>query len=602
MEQFESRKYFIIAGILIILAIYLVRLFYMQIFDVSYKISAENNARFIQVIYPARGLIYDRKGKLMVYNQPVYDLLISPYQLKEFDTNELCSILNIDKEYLKKKIKDSFIKKYRREPLIKQISAESYGVLQEKLYKYQGFYFQPRVLRKYADPIAAHLLGYVREVNEKEISGNDYYMLGDYIGASGLEQSYEKELCGIKGQKIFNVDSRGRIQGSYRDGQYDMNAVVGKNITISIDAEIQKYGELLMAPFIGSVVAIEPSSGEILALISSPTFDPGMLVGRERTKNYTMLYHNTSKPLFNRALMAKYPPGSTFKIINGLIALQEKVISPSTIYGCKQGFFAGPIKVGCHKHTSPLDFKGAVKYSCNAYFCNAFRNIIEDKKFHSATKAFINWRSHVMSFGFGQSLDSDFKNELTGFVPSEKYYNRYYGENRWKALTIISLAIGQGEMLITPIQMANMTATIANGGYYYTPHVIKLIDNNPDINTKYRMRKYTTIDSSYFRLIIEGMHEVVEDGTAAWVKSKDFTMCGKTGTAQNPHGKDHSIFIAFAPKENPQIAIAVYIENRGFGSSYAAPIASLMIEKYLTDTIRRPFIENYIMKFNETAP
>jgi penicillin-binding protein 2 len=426
-------------------------------------------------------------------------------------------------------------------------------------------------------------------------------VLGDYIGISGIEKSYEKYLRGEKGQKVYLVDVHSRIMGAFQGGRFDRIARVGQNIVCTIDAELQTYGEKLMKNYKGSVVGIEPSTGEILVLISSPAYNPSLLIGRQRTANYLLLQKDTLEPLFNRPLMANYPPGSTFKTINGLIGLQEKVITYDTKFYCDMGYYYGRKKVACHNHYSPLNFPQAIQNSCNTYFCNVFRKIIEDSKYSSVTEAYNNWRAHVMSFGFGNKLNSDFTNELPGFIAPSSYYDKYYGKNGWKSLTILSLAIGQGELLITPIQMANMTATIANHGYYYIPHVVKSIQGQNKIESRFTEKKYTTIDSAIFDPVIEGMELAVNGGagsTAYWARLKDIIICGKTGTAENPHGEDHSIFVAFAPKENPQIALAVYVENAGFGSSYAAPIASLLIEKYLTDTITRPWMEKRILETN----
>ena len=599
MDQHIDRKYSIGIVILVVAVILLVRLFYLQVIDSSYKLSAENNSKRIDFEYPARGLIYDRNNELLVYNQPSYDLMIAPYELKPFDSLELCEMLNIPVERLREGIKNSYLK--RRDPFVKQLSPETYAVLQEKLFKFPGFYVKARTLRKYEHEIAAHLLGYVGEVDDADIASDPYYSLGDYIGISGIEKSYEKDLRGEKGQKVYLVDVHSRIMGAFQGGRFDRNAKVGKNIVCTIDAELQTYGEKLMKNYKGSVVGIEPSTGEILILISSPAYNPSLMIGRQRTSNYMLLQKDTLEPLFNRPLMANYPPGSTFKTINGLIGLQEKVIFYNTKFYCDLGYYYGRKKVACHDHHSPLNFPQAVQNSCNAYFCNVFRKIIDDPKYGSVTEAYNNWRKHVTSFGFGSRLNSDFTNELPGFIAPSTYYDKYYGKNGWKSLTILSLAIGQGELLITPIQMANMSAIISNHGYYYIPHVVKSIQGQNNIEPRFTEKKYTTIDSATFDPVIEGMDLAVNGGagsTAYWARLKDIIICGKTGTAQNPHGEDHSIFVAFAPKENPQIAIAVYVENAGFGSSYAAPIASLLIEKYLTDTITRSWMEKRLLDTN----
>jgi penicillin-binding protein 2 len=601
MDHYTVRKYVINIIFIAIAAIFIIRLFFLQVINTSYKLSAENNSKRIEILYPARGLIFDRKGELLVYNQPAYDLMIAPYELESFDSTELCKILDIDIERLKSGIKKSY--KHRRDPFIKQISPETYAILQEKLYKFPGFYVRSRTLRKYNKEIAAHVLGYVGEVDESLIGRNDYYTMGDYIGISGIEHSYEQYLRGRKGQKVYLVDVHSRIKGEYQGGRFDRDAQVGRNIICTIDADLQEYGEKLMRNYKGSIVAIEPSTGEVLSLISSPSYNPSLLIGRQRSANYRKLESDTLEPLFNRALMANYPPGSTFKPVNAMIALQEEVVTYHTQFYCDLGFYARGVHVGCHDHPSPLNLPQSIQFSCNAYYCNLYRRILEDKKFNSIADAYNNWRNHIISFGFGHTLKSDFTNELRGFVAPVSYFDRYYGENRWKALTVISLAIGQGEILITPLQLANMSATIANRGYYYIPHIVKKIEGIDTIDSRFAERHYSSIDSAYIEIIIEGMENAVNGGpgsTARIAALKDIIICGKTGTAENPQGEDHSVFTAFAPKEDPKIAVAVYVEHGKWGSSYAAPITSLMIEKYLTDTISyyRKWIEKRMLEQN----
>lgn len=476
MEQYASRKYIIAAIIAVTIFVYFLRLFYLQVLNNSYKVSAENNSRRLITQYPARGLIYDRNGQLMVYNQAAYDLMVEPYQIGTFDTAELAEYLNLTPEDLKKGlIKRRTASKFRREPMLKMVSDIEYARLQDKLYKYEGFYFSPRTLRQYARPVAAHLLGYVGEVDEKFMEKDSgYYALGDYVGISGLEKTYEKHLRGQKGVKIYNVDVHGRIMGAYEGGDFDRSAVVGQNLTLTIDATLQEYAEWLMQNFRGSVVALEPSTGEVLALVSAPTYDPSLLVGRVRSQNYRNLQLDPRIPLFNRALMAKYPPGSTFKLINGLIGLEEKVIFPGSTFYCSLGFHSGRVTVGCHDHSTPLDYYGGVSNSCNAYFCNTFQRILENPKFPNTAAAFEDWRQYVTSFGFGSRLGIDQPNELNGYVPTVSYYNKYYGAGHWRFLTVVSLSIGQGELGITPLQMANMAATMANRGYYFAPHLVKI--------------------------------------------------------------------------------------------------------------------------------
>ncbi len=594
-----DKKYIISGIILITFIVIVIRLFLIQIVEQSYKLSANNNVLRYIPQYPARGLIYDRKGELIVYNQAAYDLMVVKNEVKTFDTTEFASILGISKD----QIKDEFVQirktkgysPYKPSVFLKQIPAKTYAILEEKLYKFPGFEVHPRTIRTYPHKMAGHLLGYIGEVDEDIISKNPYYQLGDYIGINGLEKSYEKELRGKKGVSIYMVDVHNRIKGSYEKGLYDTAAVVGNNIVCTIDAQMQEYGEKLMANKVGSIVAIEPQTGEVLAMVSSPSYDPELLVGRERTANYRMLQKDSLKPIFNRALMALYPPGSTFKVVNGLVGLQEGVVFPGTRYGCAGGYPYGR-GVGCHNHPSPLSFTQAIQMSCNTYFCYVFRSIIDRPLYHSVEDGLTEWKRQVESFGFGNKLGIDLPNELRGSVPSVKYYDRYYRKGGWNSLTIVSLSIGQGELGTTPLQMANLASIIANRGYYYSPHVVKEIKGSNGIDTIYTQKHITTIEPDWFNYVVDGMDMAVNvaGGTGTIAALPKIKVCGKTGTAQNPHGADHSVFIAFAPKDNPKIAIAVYVENAGFGGTWAAPIASLMIEKYLTDSIARPDLEKRI--------
>lgn len=604
MDQFASRRNII--AIIFILAAFslIVRLFYIQVIDSSYKLSALNNSQRIEVLYAARGLIYDRNDKLMVYNQPSYDLMIAPYELESFDSLELCKILSIDIKRLKNGIAQAKYQKYRREPFIKQLPAETYAMLQEKLYKFPGFYVKSRTLRKYSKPLASHLFGYVGEVDERFLKSHSNYTMGDYVGKSGIEAYYEEMLKGEKGQEVLLVDVHGRVKGSYQDGRYDKDAIVGRDLKSTIDMDLQEYGEYLMKNYMGSVVAIEPSTGEILALISSPSYDPDLLVGRKRTVNYTALKRDSIlKPLYNRALMANYPPGSTFKPVQALIGLEEGVINRNSSFSCNMGFRYGNRLLGCHDHRSPLDLIEGIQHSCNAYFCNVYKRIIENPAFGNAELAYQAWYKYVKQFGFGERLDGDFTNELPGFVPPSTYYDKYFGRNHWNAFTTISLSIGQGELLITPLQMANMAACIGNRGYFITPHVIKGIEGMDTIERRFKVKHMIDIDTANFSLVVEGMNMAVNGGpgrTAGIAQIPGILVCGKTGTAQNPHGKDHSVFVAFAPKDNPKIAISVYVEHGEWGATYAAPIASLMIEKYLRDSIspERKWLETRILNTN----
>lgn len=603
MNPFINRKY-VIGGIFgLLILIYIGRLFVLQVVDQSYKLSASNNVLRYVTQYPARGLVYDRNGKLLVYNEAAYDIMVIPRQVEPFDTAEFCQMLELTKEQVVNRLdKAKAYSRYKSSVFEKQISARVFAAFQEKLYMYKGFFVETRTLRRYPEKTGAHILGYVGEVNEDIAKSDNYYQPGDYIGISGVEKSYEEVLRGKKGMEIYMVDVHNRIKGRYKKGRYDTLAVHGGNITLTIDAELQEYGEKLMQNKIGSIVAIEPSTGEILAMVSAPSYNPELLVGRSRTENYLKLKDDTLKPLFDRPLMARYPPGSTFKTVNALIGLQEEIIHTWTKYSCLPGYAVGNYYMGCHIHKNPLDLVHSIQHSCNAYYANEFRAMLDDPKYGSVESAFELWRNYVLSFGFGKTLGVDLPHEVNGYIPTLSLYNRLYGEGHIRSLNIVSLSIGQGEILITPVQMANLAAIICNRGYYYTPHVIK---NLPiQFNSKrmpYMVKRYTKIDSAYFEPIIEGMYLAVngeDGGTARFAQLPDIAICGKTGTAENPHGEDHSIFMSFAPKENPKIALAVYVENGGFGATWAAPIASLMIEKYLNDTITRKWYEDRILNAN----
>ena len=568
------------------------RLFYIQVVDDSYKLSANNNVIRPITDFPARGLIYDRKGKLLVYNEPVYDLMIIPKQAKNIDSLELCSLIGITtEEYSEKYKKAKAYSPVKASVFEKQLSVETYATFQEKLYKFPGFFVQLRTLRKYPDPMAAHLFGYIGEVDTSTTRKNPYYKEGDYIGKSGIEQSYESILRGRRGVRRILVDVFNREKGSFQDGRYDTASVAGEILMLSLDAKLQKYGELLMQNKVGAVVAIEPSTGEILACISNPSYDPNLLVGRARTKNYVQLLLDPVKPLFNRALMAYYPPGSTFKLINDLIGEQEGVLNPMTSYYCDGGYHMGSLTVKCDARHGLLSLEPAIAHSCNTYHCYVFRSIVDQRKFSSTAEGYQVWRNHVLTFGIGKRLFSDLPQELKGNVPTIEYYDKYFGKNKWRSSTVISLSLGQGELGITPLQMANTMCIIANKGYFYIPHIAKKIGDKPIPDKKFYEKNFTDIDPSYFDIVIDGMESAVETGTAAASKIKGISICGKTGTAQNPHGRDHSLFVGFAPKNNPKIAIGIMVENGGWGSDWGAPIATLMIEKYLNDSISRPQLE-----------
>lgn len=584
-----SRQQTILAIFLVIGVIYVTRLFYIQVIDKSYTLSANNNVLRYVTQYPARGLIYDRNGKLLVYNEAVYDLMVLPAQVEEIDTVEFCNLLQISIEGFRERINKALkYSRYKPSLFEKQISKETYGYLEEKMYKYKGFFVQSRTLRKYPKPIGAHLFGYVGEVTQSMIDKNPYYKSGDYIGINGIEKAYEEQLRGIKGMKIKMVDVHNREVGSYADGRFDTTSVMGKDLYLSIDGALQEYGEKLMTGKMGSIVAIEPKTGEILAFISSPNYDPNLLVGRVRGRNFKMLMEDPVKPLLNRAMMGAYPPGSTFKMVTDLIGMQEGVLSTNTMYSC-QGPGSSPIRC-THNHQSPLDLLVAIQQSCNPFHWLVFRSIITGGGHGSIRNNYVAWRKHVISLGFGKKLGTDIQSEMSGNVPSAETFDKIYGKGRWNALTIRSLSIGQGEILVTPLHLANYAALLANRGTYTIPHVVKAIGDQNSRLTPFQQHR-STINKKHFEVVIEGMRQVATLGTARWYQIEGVTMAGKTGTAENPHGKDHSLYMAFAPEENPKIAIAVVIENAGFGSTWALPIASLMIEKYITGETKRPDLE-----------
>ncbi len=584
-----NRRYIISGFICVIVAIYIIRLFGLQVGDDKYKENAESNAFLRRVIYPARGLIYDRNEKLVVFNQPAYDVMLIPKDVGNFDTLALCKVLNIDKTRLqelwaemKNPRKNPGYSSYTPQKLISQLSAEDYGRLQEKLYLFPGFFIQTRTVRQYNFNSGANILGNIREVSAKDVENDRYYRSGDYTGDLGVEKSYEKHLRGIKGVEILMKDAYGRIKGKYENGIHDQAPVSGRNLTLSIDMELQEYGERLMANKIGAIVAIEPSTGEILALVSSPSYDPNLLVGKPRGKNYAALVKDPYKPLYDRALQAAYPPGSTFKPTQGLIFLQEGIITTSTQYPCYHGYI-NRIRVGCHGHGSPIALKPALQTSCNAYFCWGFKNMI-DKRGTKPSGQFEKWKNYLVEMGYGYRLGVDLPSESRGFIPNSEYYSKSFRGANWSGNSIISVAIGQGEVLATPLQIANLCATIANRGHYFTPHVVKEVQDTV-IDSKYREKHTPSIKREYYEDIAEGMRMAVTGGTCRAANLPGIEVCGKTGTAQNPHGKDHSAFMGFAPYHNPKIAIAVYVENAGFGAAYGVPIGSLMMEKYLTGDI-----------------
>ncbi len=564
-------------------AVFIVRLVFLQLLDDSYLRSAQNNVLQEQTIYPARGLIYDRKGELLVYNDAIYDLTVIPEQVKNLDTTVFCKVLGITKnDFIAKfeKLKrGKGYAPYRPSLFEKQLTIPMYAAFQEKLFDFPGFFVEVRTDRKYKHSNAAHIMGYIGEVTDRDIEQSDgYYRMGDYMGISGIEKTYEKDLRGVNGVRYILVDSKNRTQGRYKEGTFDTAAIAGKNIALSIDQVLQDLGEQLMRNKTGSIVAIEPSTGELLALVSSPTYDPNLFIGRDRGNHYMELLRDPTKPLFNRPLAAPYPPGSIFKVLESLVGQQEKVLTPATSYACHHGY----LFVGCHAHSSPNQLRGAIAISCNGYFCQVYRSIVNNPRYHRVEEAYNSFHDHVASFGLGKRLGVDLFGEGAGFLPPATYYDKVYGRYRWQALTTLSLGIGQGELGITPLQMANATSSVANRGYYITPHIVKAIAGKPNPNPEYNVKHWCTIDTSYFPIVIEGMQDVVERGTAYIARIPGIEICGKTGTAQNPHGKDHSVFFAFAPKDHPKIAIAVVVENAGFGATWAAPIASILLEQYLT--------------------
>lgn len=601
----NGKSQILIIGVVVVCLVLVTRLFFLQIVDEEYKISAENNAYKYITIYPVRGLILDRNGNILVSNKNSYDIMVTPVDLQPFDTAALCRIFSIKKEFVREKI--AGYKKNRRKigyqsvVFLKQVSEREYGVFLEQSYKFPGFSGVSKSMRDYPYNAGANLFGYTTEVSEEFLEKNPSYRMGDYVGASGLELSYESVLKGEKGYTIMQRDVHNRILSPLAGGAYDKDAVPGKDIVTTIDGELQQYGEYLMQNKIGSVVAIEPESGEILSLISSPGIDISKIANI--SKYYNEIINDPLKPMFNRAVMSAYPPGSVFKIVNGLIGLQEGAITQESRFPCRGGYYYTPTRIlKCHAHRSPLDFPHAIMMSCNAYFCYVLKDILENPEYGSMDESFTTWRSYVESMGFGKRLGSDFPAELGGTLPTADTYNKIYGRGSWKSSTVISLSIGQGEIGTTPLHLANLAATIANRGYYITPHLVKSIPDSA-ISERYTKRNYTAIDSKYFDPVVEGMYMAVnsrpgEGGTATRAKVEGLDICGKTGTAQNPHGKDNAVFICFAPKENPRIAVAVYIENAGFGGTWAAPIASLIVEKYLTGETARPELEKYMAETN----
>lgn len=597
--NYSQRKYVIGSIFILVSVILLIKLFIIQIVDNSYKQSSDNTTLRYITQYPSRGKVYDRDGRLLIYNDAVYDLMIIPSQAKNIDTASFCKLLNISNNTYNTCLKKA--KKYSMVTpsiFLSQITKDEYGHIAEMLYHYPGFYFQTRSVRQYPLPIAAHTLGNIGEVTKGEMDKDSYYKLGDYIGKSGIEKYYEKELRGEKGMKILVVDVHNREKERFMDGEYDTAPIHGTDIILGLDADLQAYGEYLMAGKTGSIVAIEPSTGQILAMVSSPSYDPNELVGRKRGTRYSELLNDPDKPLINRAISGVYPPGSTFKMVNGLIALQSGVMTAYTAYPCS-GPESTPIKC-THFHSSPVKLYDAIENSCNPYFWRAFQDMMSAPRFKSPKEAYMFWYNHVTSFGLGRSFASDIPFTVSGNIPTKEFYDKTYNGS-WNAMTIRSLSIGQGEILVTPLQLANVAAAIGNEGYYYEPHYIKSFANtDKNIDSSFLEKHIIDINKRHFKDVKKGMRSVFEGdhGTARFSKIDSITVAGKTGTAENPHGEDHSIFMAFAPVDNPQIAIAVVVENAGFGSTWAAPIASLMIEKYIRGYVKRPNVEKRVLTLN----
>ncbi len=600
-----NRKNKLLIGLVAFALLLLGKLFYIQIINDEYKKDASNNSMVYADIYPPRGVIFDRNGEILVGNSVCYDILVTPRDVSEFDTLALAEALDTTADFLRERM--AYYRKYRSRigyrtvTLLKQVSPEIYMKFAEKQYLFPGFRSQMRSIRAYPFNAGGNLLGYISEVNADDISRDPEYEAGDYIGRTGLESAMEKELRGEKGYHILLRDSRNRLQSAYLDGREDKPAVPGNNIVSTIDAHLQQYGQQLMEGKVGSVVAIEPSTGEILAMVSSPGIDVDVLA--RIGSCYDSLSRDPRKPMFNRTVMASYPPGSVFKLINGLIGLQEGVLKPSDRYPCNSGYYYSRTrKLGCHAHSSPLDFESAIATSCNGYFCYVLKNILENGRYSSTEEAFDAWREYVLSFGFGEKLGSGIPAELGGNIPTSGYYDKLYGRGRWRFQTVVSLSIGQGEIGATPLQIANLAAIMANRGYWYIPHLVK-DSENVSIDPKYKERHYTLVDTAYFATAVEGMYKAVNGGgsaggTAFAAAVPGLDVCGKTGTAQNPHGEDNSVFICFAPKDDPKIAVAAYVENAGFGATWALPVASLMLEKYLNGEIcpQRKYLEQRMLE------
>ena len=586
-DELQNRKYIFGGLIVLIILIFIVRLLFLQVFSTSFKESADGNAFLKRTIFPPRGLIYDRTSKLLVYNRPAYDVMVTMKEMKTIDTLDFCNTLGLTKEWFIQRmneIKDKRINHgyspYIPQIFVNQLLADDYARLMEKLYRYPGFSIQKRTLRDYAFKTAAHTLGSIGEVSKTTLENDDYYRMGDYVGITGLEKSYEETLRGEKGVEIMLRDSRGRIKGHYSNGLYDKDPISGKTLKLGLDIELQMLGERLMNGKRGSIVAIEPSTGEILAMVSAPSYDPTLMVGRQRSTIFQQLNNSPQKPMLDRTIMARYPPGSTFKAVNALVLQQAGIITQDTRYPCHRGYTVGHFHLACHSHASPLDLFGAIANSCNAYFCAGLRAMLDSPKYKNITEAFTAWRTDIMTFGFGAKLGVDLPHENGGNIPTTKAYDKVHGKGRWKSLNVVSISIGQGEVVATAVQIANLAACIANRGFWITPHVVKNIENSP-LDSSFMVRHKTGVERKYFDVVVRGMELAVLQGTARIAQIPGIEVCGKTGTAQDGVRKDHSVFMGFAPKDHPKIAIMCIVENSGFGATYAAPICGLMMEYYL---------------------
>lgn len=581
-----KRRYVIGGAVFFVALLFIVRLFFLQIMSDDYKKNADSNAFLKKIQYPSRGVIYDRNDRLLVYNQPAYDITVVMKEMVSLDTADLCQTLNLTPEFVRNRFRDMKNRRlnpgyspYTNQVFMTQLSAEDCGVFQEKLFKFPGFYIQRRTIRQYNYNAGAHILGDIAEVSKSEMEDDEYYLPGDFIGKLGVERSYEKQLRGEKGIEVLLRDAHGRIQGNYMNGKFDKPSVPGKNLVLSLDIDLQMLGERLLEGKIGSIVAIEPETGEVLCMVSSPSYDPHMMIGRNRGKNHNEMARDPWKPLLNRAIMGTYPPGSTFKTTQALTFLQEGIINTGTSYPCFGGFSYKGLHVGCHGHPSPLSLVPAIATSCNGYFCwGLYYMIGARQKYGTVQKAMNTWRDYMVSMGFGYTLGIDLPGEKRGMIPNANFYDKAY-RGSWNGLTVISISIGQGEVTATPLQIANLGATIANRGYFVTPHVVKKVEGVA-LDSLYTQRRYTKVDASHYDEVVQGMRAAVTGGTCRMANLPDIEVCGKTGTAQN-HGKDHSAFMGFAPMNNPKIAIAVYVENGGWGATYGVPIGRLMIEQYL---------------------